>query len=455
MADPAPVSDLASAFTPPSGGGSAINSNGQFDPQLYLQNHPELTQQYSSDPNADYTYRQTIYNLALADALKNGTEEEQNAVASGNLAVPSGVVFESGVGFDAGEAPALAGLGHQYATPETAKIDVGNNPAIKYSATGSNAPLEEQILSTVYPGIKSQIAADTSTYGPLADSLQKQSQENFGTLAGVFKNAIPDASGVSPLLTQENTAAQTAETSQQSALADEMAKLYANQAPLSQANLDAAESLATAANLAGQQQKQAIDAQYAGQGFVGGSTMEDNALAQALIQAQQQAANAVGQAKVQNATANTNIGNYGAGTGYNLATALAQQEQQNLMNQQPQATAAATGLAGIPATEASTIPGIANVANTGLLNAQNALNWWSSPASPSTPGYVPTTPSNYGNELSGLGSGLLSGALSVGNANNWWQTPSKTTNPPSASVTNWSPNSPYSNPSSLSSAFQM
>lgn len=72
----------------------------------------------------------------------------------------------------------------------------------------------------------------------------------------------------------------------------------------------------------------------------------------------------------------------------------------------------------------NTLTGIGDYGNTGLNRTLNTLNWWATnPSTPPTPGYVTAQPSNAGNDLSGLGAGLLSAGIGVGQANNWWQKP--------------------------------
>lgn len=83
---------------------------------------------------------------------------------------------------------------------------------------------------------------------------------------------------------------------------------------------------------------------------------------------------------------------------------------------------------GLSTNLASTLTSLGNYGSTGLNRSLNALNWWAGngQAAP-TSGYTPVTANNSGNDIAGLGAGLLGAGLNVGNANNWWQTPKKTT----------------------------
>lgn len=82
---------------------------------------------------------------------------------------------------------------------------------------------------------------------------------------------------------------------------------------------------------------------------------------------------------------------------------------------------------GLSSTLTSTLTGLDNYGSTGLNRALNTLNWWSGngQAAPTT-GYVPTQANNTGNDIAGLGAGLLGSALNIGNSAGWWQTPKKT-----------------------------
>lgn len=77
----------------------------------------------------------------------------------------------------------------------------------------------------------------------------------------------------------------------------------------------------------------------------------------------------------------------------------------------------------------NTLTGLDNYANTGLARTLGTLGWWNTNQSqPSTPGYVPVAASNSGNDLAGLGAGLVSSAFNAANANKWWQTPAQNIN---------------------------
>lgn len=119
--------------------------------------------------------------------------------------------------------------------------------------------------------------------------------------------------------------------------------------------------------------------------------------------------------------------------GYNIATALANNTQQARNTQAganfstgqnlfPNSVNAAGALAQLPGQQAATLTSLLPYGNAGLTNTQNALNWWATSNNPPQPTTTITQPSQTGNQVSQLGSGLLGGAFQVGNANNWWST---------------------------------
>lgn len=137
------------------------------------------------------------------------------------------------------------------------------------------------------------------------------------------------------------TAAGAQAEAQRAALQQELAGLTAAQAPLNAARSAAAQLQATAVNVGLQRTQDQLTADNARAGFVGGSTAQDAALARATIDARQQAAQAVGNADVANATDTRDIGVRGATGQRTIADALSQ-AQADIAKQKAAGTAALT-----------------------------------------------------------------------------------------------------------------
>ena len=116
-----------------------------------------------------------------------------------------------------------------------------------------------------------------------------------------------------------NTALAAELVSRKAALEDEVGKLRAAQEPLNAERLNAAQTQATAVNLASQAAQDRTLAQFAQDGYVGGSSGTDAALMRASIAGRQGAAEAVGNAKVANASDVAGIDRYSATQGRSLA----------------------------------------------------------------------------------------------------------------------------------------
>lgn len=326
--------------------------------------------------------------------------------------------------------------------------------------------------------------------------------------------------------------ASAAAAARRAALEQQIAELTAAQAPVAEARLRGAEALTTAINLGLEGTRDQLRADAAAEGFVGGSTMQDSALARATIGARQEAARVGADARLANATDTRDIARTGAGgrysiadayatdrqriddmgaggraglsvnlatgtqaigdfgaTGrrgiadttaanranvdnygamrtygnsvagiwannalqnagaqgqYSIATELARQ-QQDIANRNagakvgyndqlfPAAVNAAQIKTGLPAAQAGALTALIPFGTAGTRNALDVLNWWSTNATPPTPTAVTTAPGQTGNQIAGLGAGLVGAGFQLGNANDWWRpTPApkaKTTTP--------------------------
>ncbi len=207
-----------------------------------------------------------------------------------------------------------------------------------------------------------QIQANIDQYGSTASqALTQQINQQLGNL----QNSI---SSQKAALTQQiatlSGAADTASQQQLAALQTELSQLNTAEAPVAQARTQAAQAQVTAVNIGEAQAKNQIAGQAALQGFVGGSSMEDNALAQAGIGAQQQGAALVGDAATQNAQDYQTIANMGATSQDTLANQLAQQQQgitgMGATGQYNLQSALATGTQGLQDTGAAGQAAITN-----------------------------------------------------------------------------------------------
>lgn len=332
------------------------------------------------------------------------------------------------------------------------------NPS-QVSDGGQQVPLEQGLLDQALPQLQNEIAGDADR-SALAQALQALNVGDTQTYSDLM-NQIQSGQ----LLAGQNaTATQTGNTLASDAAAaaaaegtantTQNASLLAAQAPLGAARIGAAEDQVTGVNLGLQSALDQLTAQRAGQGYVGGSSMDDAAVARAGIGAGQDAASILGQAKTANAGDIASINALQANQQYGIGNTLAQsqqsdydaaakQQQQNYMNQFPSQLAAALTTPGFTQSVIGSNATGDQYANSGLNNALGTLNWWTTnQGTPPTPGAVATTAPNTGNQIAALGTGLLSSALSIGNNQNWWQTNTPPVDPYTTPVGNYVDSTP-------------
>lgn len=382
-------------------------------------------------------------------------------------------------------------------------------------------------LAAKAKALQDQIAALTSNLNTLDATQKKTLADQIATTQKDLNDSIAAQQGnLTTQIAALKGAADANSQARAAALQKELDSLTAAQAPMAQARLDSANALATAVNLGLQSTEDQLTADRAKQGYLGSSTFDQAALARAGINARQQAAGALGNARELNAGDLRTIQAHGATEGRSIADQLASlnlgidtqgatgqrtladllatgtqtigdtgaaglagienntatsragigaaganqtyqdqvfgADQQRaladalakgggsigttLAQQQQAARDAATaarqgyfdnaytrGQAGILARPGlssglvGTLNGLDNYGNTGLNRLLSTLNWWSTGGQQApTAVTVPATASNAGNDLSGLGAGLLGGALKAGMANNWWTAPKTT-----------------------------
>lgn len=91
---------------------------------------------------------------------------------------------------------------------------------------------------------------------------------------------------------------------------------------------------------------------------------------------------------------------------------------------------------GLTSQLTGTLTDLGNYGTTGLNRSLGSLGWWTTnQGTAATPGYTPVQADTSGNDIAGLGAGLLSAGMSLGNSKNWWQAPKTTTTTPSTQGT--------------------
>jgi hypothetical protein len=78
---------------------------------------------------------------------------------------------------------------------------------------------------------------------------------------------------------------------------------------------------------------------------------------------------------------------------------------------------------GLGSQLAGTLTDLGNYGSSGLNRSLGTLNWWAGGGQAPTPGYTPVQASTSGNDIAGLGAGLVGTAMNIGNSNSWWAKP--------------------------------
>jgi hypothetical protein len=170
--------------------------------------------------------------------------------------------------------------------------------------------------------------------------------------------------------------ATAAATARRQALEQQISELTAAQAPVAEARVKGAEALQTAINIGLEGTTDQLRAEAAREGFVGGSTMQDAALARATIGARQDAARVGADARVSNAMDTRDIARTGAGGRYSISDAYATDTQRigdfGATGRAGLATNLATGTQAIGDAGAS---GTRQLSDTTALNRANIGNY--------------------------------------------------------------------------------
>lgn len=310
---------------------------------------------------------------------------------------------------------------------------------------GTDLPAEQALLNYTLGQGQADVLADQQRKQVAADLLAKYNPVFDGarnTIAGIYDGS---------LLKSEYGANDEAAASQQAALATQMGQrraafdkaisdIYAAQDPLNQARLDATRSQGTAVNLAAQAERDRVLANFARDGYVGGSTGTDAALFRASLAGRQGAAQAMGDAKVANATDLSGIGKYAATEGRSLADYGAG-EQRNISDSAAQRKlgffsndiARRLSSLSLPTTALQTEFNVRNAADnygqSGYSRLMQNLGYFRTNGGNAPTQQVYTQQANdaWGNTLNSVGAGITGLAgnalLGYGKSNNWWSSP--------------------------------
>lgn len=198
---------------------------------------------------------------------------------------------------------------------------LSNSVASMQSSLSGTLKAQAAALATTLQQVQANIGQYGSTATQALITQTAQQLQDLQTSIGSQKQALTQQ--IQSLSGNADAASQA----QLAALTTQLNQLNTAEAPVAQARTQAAQAQVTAVNIAEAQTKNQIQGQNALQGFIGGSSMEDNAIAQSGITANQNAAAVVGQADLQNASDYQGIANLGANSQDSLANALAQQKQ--------------------------------------------------------------------------------------------------------------------------------
>lgn len=232
----------------------------------------------------------------------------------------------------------------------------------------SKAAALQQQIGTLLQNLDQLDATQRAALTQQVQEMQQNLETSLATQRAALEQQILSLQG----------AAGAEADARRAALTQEIASLTAAQAPLADARVKAAELQATAVNLGLQSTQDQLRADAAREGFVGGSTMQDAALARAAVDARQNAAGALGQANLANATDTRDIAARGATGERTIAEALAA-AQREISGQRATGTAAldvagATGRQQLGDQFATGKAALTNqtAANRAAINAQGA-----------------------------------------------------------------------------------
>lgn len=281
---------------------------GRFDGNTYLSQNPDVAADFANKGGEAGT-GMTIDQFAEKHYLEFGQREGRQPIY-----IQSAQLAQDFNNADTTQAANIAAanqaLQTQLGALSTATTALQGN--LQGELAAKAAALQQQ-LATLNQNLDT---LDATQRKALVDAIAAQ-QANLEQSIATQRQALQDQ--VAALGTAADAQAQAKRT----ALQEEIAGLTAAQAPLNAAREQAAQMQATAINVGLEHTKDQLTADNARAGFVGGSTVQDAALARATIGARGDAARAMGDARVLNATDDRQIGFRGATGQRTIADALA------------------------------------------------------------------------------------------------------------------------------------
>lgn len=197
------------------------------------------------------------------------------------------------------------------------KVDPTTGGSLLYSRelSQNQAAREEQLanLGEQTSAMGDNLVAQVDMLGRGLATLNKDQQ------AALAKELNSRRSALEAQLSTMGTAITAQDAARKAALETQLGELNTAQNKVDAARMASARSQGVAINLGAQSAMDATRAQMAAQGFVGGSSGSDMALGRSLIQARQGAAQALGDAGLENALDRQKISTYGADTRFGIS----------------------------------------------------------------------------------------------------------------------------------------
>lgn len=342
-------------------------SQTTFDGQAYFRAYPDVAQFYQSLPDGATPGTKAINgrDMTPSQFAQNhyqefGREEGRNPSYSSDLLRSQNVNADQTTAaiVAAAQTAASAQLGALSAAIGQMQQNLQGSLAAQADALRQAVESYNANLTTLDVSQRQNLAAQIQ-------AMQANLEQSVAEQGAALEAEIASLQG---------NASQAAAT-RRAALEVQLTELRAAQAPMAEARVRGAEALATAVNLGLQSTQDQLRAQAARDGFIGGSTMQDTALARAAIDARQQAAMALGQANIANAGDLRDIETSGAQGRFSIADMLAGDTQrigdQGAVGRRQLATSAALGRQQIGDYDASQTRGIGDATAQGRANIGN------------------------------------------------------------------------------------